>query len=131
MIMLKKDYAFPSDMSLENKITNLIKDFAYPGLVVAYIAFMCYYFGANAVRTEKIKHNLEYNAVYCGYSNNLMWQRNFNRHLPKVRNIDIDRDGKYESVYIDHDATGKKFYQELTVSDDGSRCLGERKPLDF
>jgi hypothetical protein len=70
---------------------------------------------------------LEPDAIYCGYRNNVIGFPDWGINLPKLKNKDVDGNGRYESILLYKDSTGRKMYQEVTKTEQGGLRLGEPK----
>jgi hypothetical protein len=101
-------------MELETKIRILMG--------VAAITFAVGPYSNNYFR---IGRNLEPNAILCHPFNNLRPPVGIN--LPIVRNMDLDRNGKYESALFYKDSQGKTVYQEIIKNEDDKLVFREPK----
>ncbi len=95
-----------------------IKDAIVWGALISILSFN----GVQIYRNSKIKHNLEPNAIHCGFANNFI-PKSFTR-FPSPRNWDRDKNGKYESV-LRWKEGGVKMYQEIYKDAEGRLTLGE------
>lgn len=104
----------------------MIKEVSIAGLIIGAVAAAA--FGFNKWYNSHVENRLEPYAINCGYKNNLIGFPDWKVNLPKMKNADIDEDGKLESIIL-YVNNGKKIYQEIRKTENGDLVLSESKQL--
>ena len=80
------------------------------------------------IHSEHMRKNLEPNAIYCGLNNNTVGFPDWGINNPKMKNTDIDGNGKYESILLYKNKEGKKVYQEIRKKENGELVFSKQRP---
>jgi len=89
------------------------------GSIVATVGFDKWYY-------NHIESKLEPYAINCGNRSNLAGGTTWKMNLPWLKNVDLDGNGKLESIIL-YVNNGKKIYQEIRKTENGGLVLNEPK----
>ncbi len=109
-------------MSL-SKIVDVLREYRQLIVPIAVLSWTVGFLGYEWNHCNNIKKNLEPNAIYCGFQNNALtgsW-----RMSPVAKNVDLDNNGKYESILLYENGQGQKIYQQILKRYDGRLTLSK------
>lgn len=110
------------------KLENILEEAKIIGISVGVMAIFGSTYLGLTIYDNRIQENLEPCAISCGLKNNLIGFPDWKGTLPKIKNKDLDGNGKYESVIV-YVKDGKKFYQEIRKTNEGL-MLTEPRPYE-